>query len=276
MKFLFLGTGGLLSSIVLEKLCKEKLYPFQVYLQPSLKNFPNLTELVCNKYNLKYTFTKDINSEEKIKEIKSIQPLFVFTASFGQILSSKLLDVSNFFNLHMGILPQYKGALTNFWKIKQGHDVFGATIHQMSEKIDSGKIVKTIEKDFSNIINGFELISQNYQMAADLLSEAIKNNLFSKTEFFYEPKEKGNYYPKVEEKDFEINIFDDTLKTYKVINRLQFYGTPFYFENKNKLEVQSASIIYIGDHKFEYNTILKVSKKTKHVYTKKGILQINL
>ena len=45
------------------------------------------------------------------------------------------------FNIHGGILPKYKGVNTNFWPhVQNESNLVGITMHELSEKIDSGNI----------------------------------------------------------------------------------------------------------------------------------------
>lgn len=45
------------------------------------------------------------------------------------------------FNIHFGPLPAFKGPNPVFWQLKKGMPTIGITIHQVSMKFDSGKVV---------------------------------------------------------------------------------------------------------------------------------------
>lgn len=45
-------------------------------------------------------------------------------------------------NVHMGILPQYRGNSCNFWALYAGHpEMVGATVHLLTTELDSGPIL---------------------------------------------------------------------------------------------------------------------------------------
>lgn len=45
-------------------------------------------------------------------------------------------------NIHMGVSPYYRGAACNFWAAHQGRaDLIGATIHELSTGLDSGRML---------------------------------------------------------------------------------------------------------------------------------------
>ena len=60
-------------------------------------------------------------------------------------------------NLHGGITPYQVGKFSPIKSIKKGHSIIGATIHELSEEFDSGKIItqsyfKVEKKDFSYLL----------------------------------------------------------------------------------------------------------------------------
>ena len=62
MKFIFLGRRGLLTSIVLKSIAKNKLFPEIVIIEDDNNSiYPNLTEIVCNKYNIKYYLETEVS-----------------------------------------------------------------------------------------------------------------------------------------------------------------------------------------------------------------------
>jgi methionyl-tRNA formyltransferase len=45
------------------------------------------------------------------------------------------------YNIHFGKLPQYRGPSPVFWQLKNGEAQLGLTIHQLTNKLDSGAVV---------------------------------------------------------------------------------------------------------------------------------------
>jgi methionyl-tRNA formyltransferase len=43
-------------------------------------------------------------------------------------------------NIHFGRLPQYRGPSPVFWQLKNGEAQLGLTIHQLTNKLDSGAV----------------------------------------------------------------------------------------------------------------------------------------
>lgn len=274
MKFALMGRGGLLTSIVLEKLVDGGYPPEFVAIEKTESKYPNLTERICQKHAIPYKIIEKINSEETLEIIRQNCIKLFVVASLGTILKKELLNTCKFINLHMGILPDYKGAYTNFWKIKNGDDVFGATIHEMTEKIDSGRIIYQCEKDFSDVIHGFDFIRQNYLMAAEGLMECIRSGKIEEDKKETSPLPKGNYFPKYTEKDFEIDFSKTCFDNYKIINRLQFYGNPFFYFNNEKKYVVSAQLLFVTHDTSDFIGVEEVSINKFLYYGIDGILEL--
>ena len=66
----------------------------------------------------------------------------VFGASFIKGELAELLTERGALNVHMGTSPYYRGSATNFWALYDGRaDYVGATIHQLTQGLDSGPML---------------------------------------------------------------------------------------------------------------------------------------
>ena len=101
----------------------------------------------AKKYKIKYFIFKYKNS--KISETQILKKLFFYNieliclAGFMKIISGNFIKKFNrpILNIHPSLLPKYKG-LNTHKKVLQNKEKFsGATVHLVSQKIDSGKII---------------------------------------------------------------------------------------------------------------------------------------
>ena len=81
---------------------------------------------------------KDILSELKRKQI-----YFICLAGFMKILSSNFIKKfkGKIINIHPSLLPKYKGLNTHQRAISNNEKYSGCTVHYVSSKLDSGKII---------------------------------------------------------------------------------------------------------------------------------------
>ncbi|MBU0592112.1 MAG: formyltransferase [Gammaproteobacteria bacterium] len=85
----------------------------------------------------------DPNAPEVIERIRSLQPDFLFSFYFRNMLKKEILDIPKLgaYNMHGSLLPQYRGRVPVNWAIIRGEKETGSTLHVMNEKPDNGAIV---------------------------------------------------------------------------------------------------------------------------------------
>jgi len=93
------------------------------------------------------------------------------------MIDSKLqnkYDVS-IINIHGGIIPFQRGRFSPLVSIKSGHRYLGASIYEISDTFDEGKI---LSQDFFEIKNKFLLPNYNkvLNLSSNLLNLFLKNN----------------------------------------------------------------------------------------------------
>ena len=224
-RILFFGTGGLLSSTCLNALIRSDKKPVLVVMQNTESPYPNLTKIICENAGIPCLLVDSVNSNDALEQLTAHHANFAIVASFGEIFKQELLNLFPIYNVHMGVLPHFRGAYTNFWKILNNDDVYGVTIHQMEEKVDSGNIILIREQDFSTVVFAGDFFKMNYEMAAEALIDAIE--LIQKQVFpAYMDNSSGKYYRKHTAADMVLNPHESVHHLNKKINRLQFYGNP--------------------------------------------------
>ena len=126
----------------------------------SLKKFsPIKIEFVFSNnkkaVGLKYAKAKEINTlcynnkktpifeNYLLKVLKKKKIRFICLAGFMKILSSNFLKKfkGKIINIHPSLLPKYKGLNTHSRVIKNKENYTGCTVHFVSSKLDSGKII---------------------------------------------------------------------------------------------------------------------------------------
>ena len=83
------------------------------------------------------------NAAEVVAKIRSLQPDFLFSFYYREMLKRDLLGIPKrgALNMHGSLLPKYRGRVPVNWAIIHGETETGATLHYMTEKPDNGDIV---------------------------------------------------------------------------------------------------------------------------------------
>jgi formyltetrahydrofolate-dependent phosphoribosylglycinamide formyltransferase len=138
------GRGSNLRSLI--KYSKTKKSLIRIVLVVS-NNFNAKGLDYANKSKINNIFIKYSNKESfenrLLKLLKRNKVDLICLAGFMKILSKKFIKKFSkpILNIHPSLLPKYKGLNTHFRAVKNKEEYSGATVHIVSEKLDSGKII---------------------------------------------------------------------------------------------------------------------------------------
>jgi len=85
----------------------------------------------------------DPNTGELAERIRALAPDFLFSFYYRFMLKPALLGVARrgAFNMHGSLLPKYRGRAPVNWAVLHGERETGASLHEMVEKPDAGRLV---------------------------------------------------------------------------------------------------------------------------------------
>ena len=138
------GKGSNLENLI--KFSKKKVSPISINLIISNTNYAKGL-----KYSKKYNIQKKVIffKNKKLAEKKIFKILFkkninlICLAGFMKILSKNFIKKfkGKIINIHPSLLPKYKGLNTHKKAIENNDKYAGCSVHFVTAKIDSGKII---------------------------------------------------------------------------------------------------------------------------------------
>ena len=138
------GNGSNMKNLI--KFSRIKNSPIEVdFVISSNKKSNAIQYLKKNKINFKvFNFKQKNKDERKISDIlKKRNAQLICLAGFMKILSGSFIKKFNgkILNIHPSLLPKYKGLNTHERAIINREKFSGCTVHFVSSKLDSGKII---------------------------------------------------------------------------------------------------------------------------------------
>jgi phosphoribosylglycinamide formyltransferase 1 len=138
------GTGSNLKSLI--KFSKLKKSPISIEMIVSNNSkskglaFGKIYKIKKNIFNFK---KQAIAEKEILLKLERNKINLVCLAGFMKILSKSFIlkFKGQILNIHPSLLPKYKGLNTHERAIKNGDIYSGCTVHFVSSKLDSGKII---------------------------------------------------------------------------------------------------------------------------------------
>ena len=171
------GTGSNLKNLI--KFSKTKNSPISLDLI-----FSNTSKAKGLKFSNQFNIKRYVSSfkDSKVAEAKILNLLnkenikFICLAGFMKILSKNFIKKFNgkIVNIHPSLLPKYKGLDTHFRAIKNKDKVAGCTVHFVTAKLDSGKIILQKEVKISKKDTPTSLAKKVLRQEHKLYPAAIK------------------------------------------------------------------------------------------------------
>ncbi len=120
-------------------------------------------ESLCSRHNVPFKYFNDPNDNNTIDFLSEKNPDIILSVG-SEILKEDFLKVPKIgvLNVHMGILPHYRGIGVTEWPILESDSLdeveIGITLHLIDKGVDTGPIIlkKNIDIDFKDTIEKIE------------------------------------------------------------------------------------------------------------------------
>lgn len=159
---------------------------YQYFFRPSNFKRKNIEELLDKvpviSCQVKKKKVSEYFTDEDINEIKSHEPDFILKFGFG-ILRGEILTACHMgiWSFHHGDEQKYRGVPPAFWEVFNRDPKSGAILQRLTEKLDSGVILrkghfKTINHSWKGNLDQSISLSKNWP--ADVCREIVCQNTF--------------------------------------------------------------------------------------------------
>ena len=282
IKVVFLATPDIAVES-LKELCKNKDFDLcAVVTQPDRpkgrgnKLTPPPVKVCANENNVVCYQTEKISKDsELIQKLKEIEPDFLVTFAFGQILSQEVLDIPKFstINLHASLLPKYRGANPIQRCIYNGDCETGITTMITVLALDAGDICKTDKIQITENMNDIELKDIISQKSPDLICSTLKE-LYDGSLTPKKQDENGvTIAKKFNKEDGLIDWNRTAIEIHNQVRSMLDFPTAYTFLADKTVKIIETQVIDKEKSTLDAK-ITNVSKLGIEVSTKKGIILI--
>ena len=189
MKIVFMGTPDFASG-ALKALIDAGHEITAVYTQPDKPKGRGkevqMTPVkeVALEYGIPVYQPKNLRGEDTQQELRDMDPEVIVVVAYGKILPEYVLSFPKYgcVNLHVSLLPKYRGAAPIQRSVLAGDKVTGITTMLMGEGLDTGDILLVEKTKIEENETQGDLYERLTVLGADVLLktlEAIKTNLLN-------------------------------------------------------------------------------------------------
>ena len=151
---------------------------------------------------------KSLRGEEFFEILSTVSPDLIAVVAYGKILPSEVINYPKHgcVNLHVSLLPKYRGAAPMQRAIMEGESETGVTVMQMDEGLDTGDILAT-ERFPIGELDDFETIhDRSAEIGSRLLAETLRKIECGEITPIKQDSSLATYAKKVEKEDCKIDF----------------------------------------------------------------------
>lgn len=280
MKVVFMGTPDI-AVPCLQKLIDEKHDILAVVTQPDKPKgrgkklaMPPVKELAV-EHNIPVYQPVRARDEEFVQTIKEINPDLIVVVAFGQILPKEILEVPKFgcVNVHVSLLPKYRGAAPINWVIINGEEKTGVTTMYMDEGLDTGDMILTREFKLDDQITAGELHDIMMVEGAEVLKETVDLIAEGKAPRTQQNHAEFTYAPTMDKELGHVDFSKTSREIHNLVRGVNPWPSAYAIYNEGKMKIWKTEVLKETSNK-EPGTILGTDKMGIKVSTGDGVILI--
>ena len=245
-KIIFMGTP-VISAEYLSALIENNIKIEAVFTQSPKKHSRGMklikspVHLLANEKNINVFYPEKFDTET-ISLLNKIKPDLIVVMAYGKLLPSEVLKLpkKGCINIHVSILPRWRGAAPIEHALMNGDKQTGISIIKLIDKLDAGPIIVQEKLNIPANINKLELTNKLTAIGIKLLINTIPKIL--NNEIILKDQQENNvtYANKITSESRKIN-FNNSIEN--IINHIRAHspkpGAWFYL-NKERIKILDA------------------------------------
>ncbi len=158
-----------------------------------------------------------------VEELRSLRPDIMVSCAYGQLFSQEIIDIAPYgiFNIHVSLLPAYRGTSPIQAAIKNGEPETGVTILKTAIGMDDGPIVLQDKIRIDEDDNTATVSDKLAVLGAQAIVKALKLVESGKVTYTEQDDSKATFTKKITKEDGNINF---RLSSKEIINSIRAYN----------------------------------------------------
>ena len=243
-RIVFMGSPEI-SMVYLKSLIDHQYNIIATYTQPPRKQGRGMLMQKSPVYelslehNIPVYHPKNFASIENINELKKLEPDLVVIMGYGLLLPKSILQIPLFgcINIHVSLLPRWRGAAPIEHAILNGDKKTGVSIFLLEEKLDAGPIIATQEININKDINKGNLTSELNILGTLLLINTLPNLLDDKISTQKQDETFATYAKKIAPELRKINFNNEVNTVYNKIRAFAPKPSAWFVFNNERFNI---------------------------------------
>lgn len=235
------------------------------YICVEEEKFGFLTKL-CQRLSIPCIHT----GKEGIREflLSMQEPSLIISAHNGYVFPKEVVEKENLkiINMHIALLPKYRGMNAPTWEIFHQEEYAGTTWHEVSPKIDNGGIIVQGRFPIGPHDTAMTVLRKSFELGVELLKEHAEAFLSNEYHVTIPTEKTKLYLGKDKPNNGYMDEGWDIEKKYAFLRSMDYKGTNLMPYPKVHI---NGKIYEIQSYKLSKETEEKVIHMPEHNYSKK-------
>ncbi len=153
-------------------------------------------EYFCRSHGVRILPHRNVNHPRFVEFVIENKIDLIISVAAAQIFKSDILKAPRYgcINIHNAPLPDYRGMMPSFWQMFHGEKQTVATVHEMVEEIDKGRIIFQARTEITKGMTLDALIRKTRKVNAWALIRVLRMFKEGRVKYRPLPKKKGSYF----------------------------------------------------------------------------------
>ena len=249
MNIIYMGTPDF-AVPALKKLYESKHTVQAVFTQPDKPKgrkmvlTPPDVKVCAQELNIPVYQPTTFTSEEPLEIIKKYNPDVIVVAAYGKLLPKAVLESAKYgcINIHGSLLPKYRGAAPIQQSVLNGDKVTGVTAMQMSEGLDTGDILTTVETEIGENETSGELFDRLSILGGELIIKTLEMLENGEIKPVKQDESKATHTSKIDKSFCPIDFTKSAYEVHNKVRGLNPWPIATAELNGKKLKIYSTKV----------------------------------
>ena len=188
---------------------------------------------------------KNLRDAETHALIQTLAPALIVVVAYGRILPKEVLSIPphGCINLHVSLLPQYRGAAPVQWAVINGETQTGVSIMYLDEGLDTGDIIKVAPLSIAEDETSGALFERISQKGAETLLQAIDEIAQGKAVRTPQNHALATLAPPISKEMAYVDFGENAQKLHNLIRGMHPWPMAYFVHDGKRIKVVKAKAI---------------------------------
>ena len=221
---------------------------------------PTPVKTLALEHSIPVYTPKTLKDAEFDAILREHNPELIAVVAYGKILPKSVLDYPKYgcLNLHVSLLPKYRGAAPIQRSIMDGNTETGVCVMYMDEGLDTGDIVSRAVFPISPTDTAGDIHDRAAEIGSELLSTAIYDIEAGRASRTPQDHSLATYAAKIEKEDCHVDFSASATAANCRIRGVTPFPGAFCYQGEKQLKILDA-IPFDADERAPVGTVVAIS-----------------